>query len=99
MKPQPGTTKVECSLCGEPWDAHPENAKAEDCIKLLKAKVARLERQPKINVTSPWSPAIPARPYVGDPLPLPYRFDVSRLAGSRHSPAPSSYIGSHCRAS
>lgn len=39
MKPKPVPTSLVCSLCGEPWDEHPENAKATDCVALLRAKL------------------------------------------------------------
>jgi hypothetical protein len=38
--PQPIPIKIVCSLCGEPWEEHPENATALDCIEILKAKKA-----------------------------------------------------------
>jgi hypothetical protein len=39
-KPKPVIVERVCSLCGEDWDAHGDNPTAEDCVKLLKAKLA-----------------------------------------------------------
>lgn len=41
--PEPVAKETVCSLCGLDWDKHPKKKSltAEDCVKLLKAELAR----------------------------------------------------------
>lgn len=39
--PKPIPIEIACSLCGEDWNLHPEDATALDCIEILKAKKAK----------------------------------------------------------
>lgn len=54
--PQPVPTNVICSICGEPWHEHKEDAKGEvstlECVRLLKARVAA---SPTIIYRDRWS--------------------------------------------
>lgn len=37
-KPKPMPITIVCTLCGEPWELHPEDPTALDCIAILRAK-------------------------------------------------------------
>ena len=39
-KPSPVVVTTICSLCDEPWEDHGDKPTAEDCVRLLKAKLA-----------------------------------------------------------
>ena len=41
QKPHPVVIKTICSLCGLDWDGHGDDPTAEDCVRLLKAEVAK----------------------------------------------------------
>lgn len=40
LTPQPVIVTTICSLCDEPWEAHGDAPTTQDCIRLLKAKLA-----------------------------------------------------------
>jgi hypothetical protein len=46
QKPHAVVVKTICSMCGLDWNDHGEDAAAEDCIRLLKAEVARKSASP-----------------------------------------------------
>ena len=58
-KPQPIVVTTVCSLCGERWEAHGDDPTTLDCIRLLKAELARRPRNVTINY-----PTYPAYPQV-----------------------------------
>jgi hypothetical protein len=39
--PQPKTVKVVCDVCGQDWKAHGTKPTLEDCVRLLKAALAK----------------------------------------------------------
>lgn len=41
MKPKPVVVTTICSECDRDWDAHGDNPTASDCIRLLKAEIAK----------------------------------------------------------
>ena len=79
MKPEPKPTHVVCTVCGLAWDAHesafPAKGKKpavtlDDCVRVLKAELAKRPRQNPYVVqqlaTSGWPPAV-----YGLPRPTP----------------------------
>lgn len=58
MKPHPVVVTTICSLCDEPWEDHGDKPTAEDCVRLLKAKLAR--QRPPVIIHDRWYP----QPYV-----------------------------------
>lgn len=61
-KPSPVVVTTICSLCDEPWEAHGDKPTAEDCVRLLKAKLAAASVRPIVierpypYPVSPWRP-------------------------------------------
>jgi hypothetical protein len=58
-KPEPVIITIVCSLCGQPWEAHGDQDNgewkkptAEDCIRLLKAELAK---RPAYTITYPYT--------------------------------------------
>jgi len=64
LKPEPKTIRVECTVCGLPWDAHGADPTLEDCVRLLKAELSKRPTPRLPNFGEP--PFIPA-----DPNPWP----------------------------
>lgn len=64
-KPTPVAVTTICSVCGLDWTLHGEDATTDDCIKLLKAELAK---RPAVR---PYAYPMPVYPY-GEPL-RPYR--------------------------
>lgn len=58
IKPEPKVVTTVCSLCDESWESHGDRPTTADCIRLLKARAERAERQiPRtINVPYPVYP-------------------------------------------
>lgn len=75
MAPQPVPTEVKCSECGLPWDGHGDEPTLADCVRLLKAELARRPRlPPSFNVREPvalLSPTWQQTPETGRPVPWP----------------------------
>ena len=61
-KPSPVPVQTVCAVCGLDWKAHGDDPTTDDCIRLLKAEVA------KGPVTVPYYPY----PYVIRETPAPY---------------------------
>ncbi len=64
MKPQPVVVTTICSECGLAWEAHGDKPTTSDCIRLLKAELAK---RPTVTVR-PWIqpypyPVYPSYPY------------------------------------
>jgi hypothetical protein len=63
--PQPIAVTTICSVCGLGWELHGPDPTTDDCIKLLKAELARRP----IVINRPYTVPVPA-PY---PVPYPVR--------------------------
>jgi len=68
-KPSPKHVKTVCAVCGRDWRAHGANPTTDDCIRLLKADLSRVESElamercrPKV-VPCPLPPERPRLPY------------------------------------
>ena len=46
-KPEPKTVSVVCSVCDQPWDKHGAKPTLEDCVRLLKAELAKRSVYPR----------------------------------------------------
>jgi len=74
-KPNPVHVNVICSECGLSWDAHGPRPTLDDCVRLLRAELAR--RPVVVNHPLPW-PVVPYRPW-WDRTSAPY-FSGTRYA-------------------
>ncbi len=70
MKPKPVVVETICSECGLDWEPHGENPTTSDCIRLLKAELAKPRSVTIAPYVQPWPypvyplyPSIPYRPY------------------------------------
>src|SRR5512146_1474932 len=60
--PEPVAVTTICSVCGLPWLDHGKTPTTEDCIRLLKAELAKRPIQVPIPQPYPF-PVRPARPW------------------------------------
>ncbi len=60
--PEPVAVTTICSVCGLPWLDHGKTPTTEDCIRLLKAELAKRPIQVPIPQPYPY-PVRPARPW------------------------------------
>jgi hypothetical protein len=61
-KPEAVPVNTICSVCGLPWHDHGEDPTTDDCIRLLKAELAR--RPLTVPVPHPYPvPVYPKRPW------------------------------------
>lgn len=58
VKPEPVVIDTRCSLCNEKWESHGDSPTTLDCIRLLRAELARRPQTWTINQTPP-APAVP----------------------------------------
>lgn len=75
MKPQPVVVTTICSECGLAWEAHGDKPSTSDCIRLLKAELAR---RPTVITypTYPWHMG-----WQGNTLPYSINCSTTAITG------------------
>lgn len=87
-KPTPVAVTTVCSMCGLDWHAHGEDPTTEDCIRLLRAELAR----------RPVTVSFPA-PYVQRPIyPWPQPVIWSSTTNAPNQATPRLAPGTLCNA-
>lgn len=61
-KPEAVPVNTICSVCGLPWSDHGRDPNTDDCIRLLKAELAKRVQYVPVQVPVPYVPR-PTRPW------------------------------------